>query len=194
MLSLLPARERRPTPWKNGQGRTTEIAIRPPGAGLDRFDWRASIAEVAVSGPFSSFPGLDRWLAVLDGAMTLAIDGAAPLALDAGAVPVRFPGDVPVWAEVRSGPVRDLNIMTARGRVTADIRRLQLEPGVPLRLAAADEMLLVCLSGEVQVGLDDGASAVLGELDAALITAAAGFVEAGASARLVAASFTRAAG
>ncbi len=55
------------TPWKNGGGRTAEILAMPEGAGLDGFDWRISTAEVAQSGPFSLFAGLDRWLTVLEG-------------------------------------------------------------------------------------------------------------------------------
>ena len=42
-------------PWKNGGGETTEIAVSPEAAGLDRFDWRVSMARVARNGPFSEF-------------------------------------------------------------------------------------------------------------------------------------------
>ena len=34
-------------PWRNGQGSTTELAIEPPGAALDGFDWRISIARAS---------------------------------------------------------------------------------------------------------------------------------------------------
>ena len=56
------------SPWKNGGGTTAEIAIGPPGATLDAFDWRISMARVASDGPFSSFPGVDRTLSIIDGA------------------------------------------------------------------------------------------------------------------------------
>ena len=55
-------------PWKNGAGSTTELLIDPPGATLaGGFRWRVSMATVAESGPFSSFPGLDRTLLLLEG-------------------------------------------------------------------------------------------------------------------------------
>lgn len=168
MLTLLPARDRRPTAWKNGQGRTTEIAIHPPGAALSAFDWRASMAEVSQSGPFSEFPGVNRWLAVLEGEMALAIADAAPVVLSPRSDPIRFPGDVPVESELRRGPVRDLNIMTFRERVTAEIRRVNLAAGATMRLDAAGEALVICLGGAVRVSAG-GRTADLGDLDAARI-------------------------
>ncbi len=57
-----------PTPWKNGGGTTREIAVRPPGAGMDAFAWRVSVADIVADGPFSAFPGIDRQIALLDGA------------------------------------------------------------------------------------------------------------------------------
>ena len=56
------------SPWKNGGGTTQEIACWPPGAGLESFSWRISIARIARSGPFSAFPGIDRVITLLDGA------------------------------------------------------------------------------------------------------------------------------
>src|SRR5688500_2425780 len=35
-------------PWKNGQGTTTEIAAFPPGAGLETFVWRISMADIGA--------------------------------------------------------------------------------------------------------------------------------------------------
>ena len=55
------------TPWKNGGGVTRQIAIDPPGSGLDDFGWRLSTAEVAQDGPFSRFDGVDRQLHILAG-------------------------------------------------------------------------------------------------------------------------------
>ena len=63
-------------PWKNGQGSTTELAIEPPGAALDGFDWRISIAELRGSGPFSTFPGYDRIIVQLDGPPMILTHGS----------------------------------------------------------------------------------------------------------------------
>jgi environmental stress-induced protein Ves len=54
-------------PWKNGGGVTREIVCQPPGAGMDSFDWRVSIAHIASDGPFSAFPGIDRVITLLKG-------------------------------------------------------------------------------------------------------------------------------
>ena len=62
-------------PWRNGGGVTRELLALPEGG-----DWRVriSVADVASNGPFSTFAGVDRWFAVLDGAgVELTIDGNA---------------------------------------------------------------------------------------------------------------------
>jgi environmental stress-induced protein Ves len=150
--ALLPAAARPALPWKNGGGVTREIAVSPPGAGLAGFDWRISMATVAAAGPFSMFPGIDRTLLVLEGGgLTLRIDGARVQVLEAGDEPVTFPGDVPVDAELRRGPVTDLNIMVRRGAWTAEARRLQVTG--PTSLPA---------TGDVQVAVALGALRVAG--------------------------------
>src|SRR5450830_1793080 len=67
MSTLIPFASLTPSPWKNGGGSTTEIAVEPPGATLHSFEWRLSLASIAHDGPFSHFPGVDRSLALLDG-------------------------------------------------------------------------------------------------------------------------------
>src|SRR6476619_3067787 len=67
MVRLLTPNDYRSMPWKNGAGRTTEIAVHPPGAALDAFAWRVSIADVERDGPFSRFPGIDRTIVLLGG-------------------------------------------------------------------------------------------------------------------------------
>ena len=62
-----------PVPWRNGGGTTRELAAFP---GATRWQWRISVADVVQAGPFSKFPGVSRWFAVLDGAgVRLRIDG-----------------------------------------------------------------------------------------------------------------------
>lgn len=113
-------------PWKNGGGVTQEVAIWPPTAALDAFDWRISIAEVAQGGPFSTFPGVDRVLTVIDGAgLELSVEGLAVVLLDDQAPPFAFPGDAACTATLRQGPIRDLNLMVRRGAYVARARRLE---------------------------------------------------------------------
>ena len=123
-MRVLRAADRTPTPWKNGGGVTREVAIWPPTAVLDAFDWRISIADVSRGGPFSAFPGVDRVLTVIEGSgLELAVEGLAAVTLDA-AVPFAFPGDVACAATLHQGPVRDLNLMVRRGAYGTRVRRV----------------------------------------------------------------------
>lgn len=124
-MRILRATDRTPMPWKNGGGVTREVAIWPPTAALDAFDWRISIADVAQGGPFSAFPGVDRVLTVIDGAgLQLAVEGLATVTLDAAAPPFAFPGDAACDAELHDGPIRDLNLMVRRSVCTVRVSRL----------------------------------------------------------------------
>lgn len=103
-------------PWKNGGGETLEIAVCPADSPTVPFDWRVSMATVASDGPFSSFPGIDRVLTVIDGdAMELTVEGRVPILLDQHSEPYGFPGDLPTSGRLRDGPIVDLNVMARRG-------------------------------------------------------------------------------
>lgn len=106
--------ERQFRPWKNGGGETAEIVASPAGAGFEDFDWRISTAVVAASGPFSTFPGVDRVLCVLEGgAMVLTMD-EREVRLDAASPPLAFPGDVAVSAALEGAALLDFNVMVRR--------------------------------------------------------------------------------
>ena len=112
--TLLPATDRTPTPWKNGGGVTSEVAVHPAGAGMNDFLWRVSIADVAEPGAFSTFPEIDRVLAVIEGQLRLGVDGQQ-VRLSPETPAHAFPGDVDAFGEPLGGPVRDLNLMVRRG-------------------------------------------------------------------------------
>jgi len=116
-----------PVPWKNGGGTTREIAVWPPGAGLDDFAWRISVADIAADGPFSAFAGIDRHIALLEGAgvRLRAPDGSLDHRLDQAGEPFAFPGDVPVDASLIEGATRDFNVMTRRGRCRAHMHAMR---------------------------------------------------------------------
>lgn len=125
-MQIIRASTCRTTPWKNGGGSTTEIAVEPSGASLDNFDWRISMARVASDGPFSEFAGIDRTLAVVSGSgLSLTIGSDAPVLLGRGSDPIRFAGDVPVSARLSGDEITDINVMTRRGRFGHRLRRLQ---------------------------------------------------------------------
>ena len=168
-LQVLRAAGRAAVPWKNGGGVTREVAVSPPGSAFEDFDWRVSIAEIGVAGPFSVFPGIDRCMVVLDGRLGLYIDAQPAMTLARDSPPVAFPGDVPVFAEPLGGPVTDLNVMTRRGRCTAALMRRTgvastvLEPrgNVTTLVIAHADLRVQC--GPMQVDLAPRDALVLGE-------------------------------
>ncbi|MDH1561726.1 HutD/Ves family protein [Ectopseudomonas chengduensis] len=113
---LLDPTTARAMPWKNGGGSTVELAISPADAGLEDFAWRISTAQVAVDGAFSSFPGIDRSLAVLagNGVCLQRADGQREMLLSGGTIAV-FGGEEAISAHLLDGPITDLNLMTRRG-------------------------------------------------------------------------------
>ncbi|MEP6940558.1 MAG: HutD family protein [Rudaea sp.] len=131
-------------PWKNGGGWTTQLAA-SPAAGSD-FDWRVSIAEIADSGPFSTFPGCDRHIALLDGAgMRLEFDSAQPALLEQRLQFVRFAGEWKAYASLLDGPVRDFNVISRRERVRAEVLHRPLV-GTMVFLAQAHTSWLIHLA------------------------------------------------
>lgn len=143
-MRVLRAADRIAVPWKNGGGVTREVAASPPGAGMEAFDWRISIADVAASGPFSAFPGIDRILTVIEGSgLSLSIDGRAAVVLEVGSPPLAFPGEARCEAGLRNGPVRDLNVMVRRGARRAQVRRRSLDADDTLVCAGENTLLLV---------------------------------------------------
>jgi uncharacterized protein len=120
-LSILRARDRRQMLWKNGGGVTSEVAVFPAGADLDGFGWRITIATIQAHGPFSRFDGVDRGLVLLEGVLALRLADEAAIELSPSSPPISLAGEMPVSAEVISGPVMDLNVMTRRGQFRASI-------------------------------------------------------------------------
>lgn len=103
------------TPWRNGGGVTKELLAWP-----DPRDWsvRLSVAEVERDGPFSKFPGVERWFAVLAGGGVRLIVDREPHQLTARDRPLRFDGAADTACELLAGPTQDFNLMS-RGRSAA---------------------------------------------------------------------------
>jgi environmental stress-induced protein Ves len=121
-------------PWKNGADSTTQIAIYPPDATIDNFDWRISTAVVNTDGAFSGFPGIERSLMVLKGAgINLAVAGKQAVPLTRISTPFTFDAGVSVHAALIDGPILDLNVMTRRDRFSHRVRRpSRLEVSLPI--------------------------------------------------------------
>ena len=110
--------EHRAMPWANGKGTSYEIASDRDNE--DRWSWRVAIAPVVVDGEFSSLPGVDRELVVIEGnGMVLDVDGKSVECMPSQVV--RFSGDSITFARLVDGPVVDLGLMTVRGSVTGSM-------------------------------------------------------------------------
>ncbi|MFD7989637.1 HutD family protein [Kitasatospora indigofera] len=191
-VRVLRAAGRPATAWLNGGGVTREVAGAPEGSGLADFDWRVSLADVGQGGPFSVFPGVDRVITLVDGAgMALAVAGTEHV-LAQPYQPFAFPGDADTGCRLLGGPVVDFNVMTRRGRATAEVaiagRERSAERGPAGERAPEGEreraggpgpagghavevppgatVLLVCLDGGAEL---DAAGVRLGRFDAALL-------------------------
>jgi uncharacterized protein len=165
---ILRAADRITVPWKNGGGLTREVAAHPPHSDLGNFDWRVSLAEVRCGGPFSSFPGVDRHMAVISGRLELSLSGGEALSLSSDTAPLDFPGEVAVYAEPRPEPVTDLNVMTRRGRFMARLTRSRVAAQTQVSLEA-DTTLILALA-ELTLHIAD-IDAKLSVLDAARFSA-----------------------
>lgn len=156
MTTLIPFAGLSAAPWKNGGGSTTEIAIGPVGATLHDFEWRISLATVAHSGPFSRFTGIDRTLALVDGAgFTLDIDGARTILLDIDDATVAFDGDADVTATLHDGPTIDFNVMTRRAACQHKFGRRHID-GIARFAPGGQRSILFLAAGEsLSVSCDD---------------------------------------
>ena len=121
MIRLLTPDDFRSMPWKNGAGRTTEIASHPTGASLDDFAWRVSIADVARDGPFSAFCGIDRTIVLLEGAGMRLNGNRCTTELTTPFVPHAFRGEDVVDCALVAGPCRDFNAMFRRARARGSV-------------------------------------------------------------------------
>jgi uncharacterized protein len=105
-----------PQPWKNGGGTTAEIACDPPGAGWKEFNWRISRASIDKDGAFSVFPGMMRWILLLDGnGFTLSFTDRAKLYMTERFALESFPGDGITHCQLSEGPCSVLNVIARQG-------------------------------------------------------------------------------
>lgn len=104
-------------PWKNGGGVTEELLRIPDPQNPADFVLRFSVAKIESAGPFSLFPGVDRLLAILNGA-GIKLDGRPFTPIDA---PLAFAGETAHYCELIQGSVQDFNVMIKRswGSVSA---------------------------------------------------------------------------
>jgi environmental stress-induced protein Ves len=102
-----------PQPWRNGGGQTRELLRWPENSASWRL--RISLASVTRRGPFSPYPGVQRWFTVVEGnGVALRVAGKE-YRLDTASAPLQFDGDTPVDCDLLDGPTSDLNLMVSGG-------------------------------------------------------------------------------
>ncbi len=129
-----------PQAWRNGGGFTRELFAWPR---ADVWRVRVSVADIDADGPFSPFPGVERWFAVVQGdGVELTVAGTTHRLTTASA-PLRFGGDEPASCRLVQGPTRDLNLMLrgVRGGV------FRAEAGQPWRPRASQCGLFTTAEG-----------------------------------------------
>ena len=118
-----------PLPWRNGGGVTRELLAWPTAD-----DWvvRLSVADIERDGPFSAFPGIDRWFAVLSGNGVLL--GAPAMRVTRKDGCHAFDGALVPACHLISGPTRDLNLMIRRDVAQGALTRHQ--PATEVKITA----------------------------------------------------------
>jgi environmental stress-induced protein Ves len=102
-----------PQPWKNGGGTTRELLAWPS---PDDWTLRVSVADIRADGPFSAYPGVQRWFVVLDGAGVELAFADGTRTLTPASDPLQFEGTAAPHCRLIDGPTRDLNLMHRGGR------------------------------------------------------------------------------
>lgn len=107
-----------PQAWRNGGGQTRELLAWP-----DATHWqlRISRADIEASGPFSAFPGVQRWFVVMSGrGVVLHMPTPDGHTLDhvllPGHTPLHFDGGLAPGCTLVDGPTQDLNLMLRGGQ------------------------------------------------------------------------------
>lgn len=126
-------------PWRNGGGSMRDLLLSPQSAGAAwDADWtfRISVANIDRSGPFSAFPGIERWFALLSGdGLVLEFDDRETR-IAPGDPPLRFDGGLAPNCRLLGGPAQALNLMVKSGS-TGSIDPLQTDQ--PWRVGGAGE-------------------------------------------------------
>lgn len=128
-LSLVQVSAVATRPWKNGGGVARDLLQWPDGAD----PWLTiSVADISRDGPFSPYPGTDRWFVVLQGSGVELRWDQAVRRLRAGRAVLHFDGAEAPDCQLAGGPVSALNVLCRRGR-----GRLAVKSAAPLSEAPA---------------------------------------------------------
>ena len=136
-----------PQAWRNGGGLTRELLAWPSAR-----DWtlRISLADVQADGPFSSFTGVQRWFAVVQGAGVQLMFADATYRIGLTDEPLCFDGAQAPGCALLGGATRDLNLML-RG-AAGHMRRMHGPLGYELGARVLIAVYALSMPATVQFG------------------------------------------
>lgn len=130
--------------------------------------WRLSVADVAASGPFSTFHNVDRTIALLRGnGFDLAHGSCTIFRLREPYVPNEFDGAATTHCDLVDGPVQDLNLMVHQSSAAMSLQFVAIGTGLTVRID--NVAALVVVDGCVTESAHE-----LGYLDAVVATGDSG--------------------
>lgn len=129
--------------WKNGRGKTSEIARFPE---KDPFLWRLSMAPVIENGPWSLFPGYDRYLTIVEGNGLKLKENVVHI----GEV-IKFSGDESISGELIDGKIIDLNLIVRRNQVQVKYEVIKLTMDSYSFSKQGKVVFIFCLFGELSI-------------------------------------------
>ena len=154
MYTIIPPSQFTSVPWKNGKGKTVELAINSGGT-LENFDWRLSIASVVEDGAFSDFSDYHRNLVLIKGCgITLNHSDKEPDHLDSILSVASFDGSNLTTGHLTDGAITDFNIITSKQKYHPSVTTYSSKSSVEFCnkhlnfCYSLTEQLLVSLRGE----------------------------------------------
>lgn len=131
MIKKLNLNECKEGLWKNGQGKTRQVAIYPHEATLEEnnFEWRLSSATIMGPNSFSKFHGYNRFLIVWKGD-GLLLNGEKLLPH----TPLHFSGDESIECTLIKNEVIDLGLIYKHDKIKAGLKVLHGENEIQAEL------------------------------------------------------------
>ena len=122
-LNVVRLEDAAPQAWRNGGGVTRELLTWP-----NADDWivRLSVADIEKDGPFSAFPGVQRWIIALTGE-GMGLGEPCNVQLEPGLPVFSFDGQITPTCTLTRGPTTDLNLMISTTRASGWLRRMVLD-------------------------------------------------------------------
>jgi len=153
----LHTQDYRVMPWKNHRGVTSQVAIQPEGANFpdDPFIWRVSTASIASSGPFSTFPGYDRIVVLIEGQEAeLNHDMADRPRKLTRLEPYAFRGEWETTCELTTEAIRDFGILVRRDQAQAKVTSHPLTPRGHAESLEHETLLYYCVRGHLEITIE----------------------------------------